>query len=123
MNLGTTIGNIFTKKKRMRAPTHMYPPREWMLGVGIALLLLSVGALYAWSFFLGQLKEEDQSAPAGSGVVVYNKELVAEVLSTYRARAAQFEIIRREEGEVIVETKVNIQGASVEASQGPLNAE
>ena len=109
MSTLASLKKIFSRKAARRSSAlGLNPAREWIIGLVVAFLLLALGAAYASFSFRAHLNEGDVVSISEDGVIVYQKELVREVLEHYQSRAAEFESLRGESGvpESIPQTEV-----------------
>lgn len=116
------LQNLLSLKKHSASSLPMYPAREWLAGLLVAILLLLLGSLYAGYFFWAELMNEASTEVDGSEMALLKEELIREVIEVYKTRAAEFEALQGE-GRGDVQTLRNHQTESVSVPEGSLNAE
>lgn len=90
----TSINKLFKRKKRIVQTVRMHPVREWFIGLGILVAIFVAGSTYAGQFLIRNLDSGSLNDETPTGVTEYKETLVQDVLETYAARAASFELLQ-----------------------------
>jgi hypothetical protein len=79
--------NVFKHERGLRDPRIMHPDREWLLGLGAALVVFVVGAVWSGNTFLKNRHVSALTAQSdGVTETVYRESQVKEVLKTLDER-------------------------------------
>lgn len=72
----------------------MHPIRDWLFGVGIAVLIFVATTVYAGHTFFVGINEQDVRPNEHSGVIEYRQKAVIEALDLYEKRISTFGMLR-----------------------------
>ncbi len=98
--------HVFRKSQGYPDRRLMHPKREWGIGIGIFLVLVSAGAIGAFSVFTSYRDFSQVTASVEQSIPTYREVIVQDALEVYRQKEQKFTTLRQTNASSIVDNSV-----------------